>query len=123
VVSRDWLAADRIGLTLMGTNVYVVLNHTADGHEMPYPAVLNYCWQAGLGEWDDRKIQVIGDLGRLTGYALKGNASVFNYQSNDNQSWQLGMRTTPREGTLVNSSPKQTPGVVTRPAQVNSNGL
>ena len=54
IVSRDWLAADRIGLTLMGTNVYKVLNHTQDGHEMPYPAVLNYCWQAGLGEWDDR---------------------------------------------------------------------
>jgi uncharacterized protein (DUF362 family) len=102
IVSRDWLAADRIGLTLMGTNVYVVLNHTQDGHEMPYPAVLNYCWQAGLGEWDDRKIQVIGDLGNMTGYALKGNASVYNYKSNDNQSLQLGMRTTPREGTLVN---------------------
>jgi uncharacterized protein (DUF362 family) len=103
IVSPDWLAADRVGLTLMGTNVYVVLNHTQDGHEMPYPAVLNYCWQAGMGEWDDRKIQVSGDLGNMTGYALKGNASVYNYQSNDNQSSQLGMRTTPREGTLVNS--------------------
>ena len=87
----------------MGTNVYVVLNHTQDGHEMPYPAVLNYCWQAGLGEWDDRKIQVIGDLGNMTGNALKGNPIIYNYQSNDNQSSQLGMRTTPREGTIVNS--------------------
>ena len=102
IVSRDWLAADRIGLTLMGTNVYQVLNHTQDGHEMPYPAVLNYCWQAGLGEWDDRKIQVIGDLGNMTGDALKTNAIVYNYQPNDNQSAQLGMRTTPREGTIVN---------------------
>lgn len=103
IVSRDWLAADRIGLTLMGTNVYKVLNHTQDGHEMPYPAVLNYCWQAGLGEWDDRKIQVIGDIGNVTGDALKTSPSVYNYQPNDNQSSQLGMRATPREGTLVNS--------------------
>jgi uncharacterized protein (DUF362 family) len=102
VVSRDWLAADRVGLTLMGTNVYQVLNHTTDGHEMPYPAVLNYCWQAGLGEWDDRKIQVIGDIGSMTAYALKTSPSVYNYQASPTQSSQLGMRTTPREGIIVN---------------------
>jgi uncharacterized protein (DUF362 family) len=102
IVSKDWLAADRIGLTLMGTNVYVVLNHTQDGHEMPYPAVLNYCWQAGLGEWDDRKIQVIGDIGNMTGFELKGNSNVRQYVAHSTQSSQLNMRATPREGTLVN---------------------
>jgi len=102
VTSLDWLAADRIGLTLMGSNVNVTLNHTLDGYPMPYPAVLNYCWQAGTGEWDDRKIQVIGDLGEMRGDSLVGNASVYDYRPNDNQSSQLSMRTTPREGTLVN---------------------
>ena len=102
VASLDWLAADRVGLTLMGANVNVTLNHAPDGYPMPYPAVLNYCWQAGLGEWDDRKIQVIGDLGMMRGNSLVGNASVYNYQSNDNQSSQLGMRISPREGVIVN---------------------
>jgi hypothetical protein len=86
----------------MGSNVNVTLNHTLDGYPMPYPAVLNYCWQAGAGEWDDRKIQVIGDLGEMRGDSLVGNASVYDYRPNDNQSSQLSMRTTPREGTLVN---------------------
>ena len=72
----------------MGSNVFVPLNQTPDGYPMPYPACLNYCWQAGLGEWDLRKIQVIGE-------PISGN--VYNYVSNDNQSSQLGMRTTPRE--------------------------
>jgi uncharacterized protein (DUF362 family) len=96
VTSFDWLAADRIGLTLMGTNVNVTLNHTQDNYPMPYPAVLNYCWQAGLGEWDDRKIQIIGDLGQMRGNALVGDPVVYNYQSSDNQASQLGMRITPR---------------------------
>jgi uncharacterized protein (DUF362 family) len=96
VTSLDWLAADRIGLTLMGTNVFRVLNHTQDNWPMPYPAVLNYCWQAGLGEWDDRKIQVIGDIGEMRGNSLVGNANVYNYQANDNQNSQLGMRISPR---------------------------
>jgi len=103
VTSLDWLAADRAALNLMGTNVNVTLNHRLDdGYAMPYPAVLNYCWQAGLGEWDDRKIQVIGDIGEMAGNALAGNANVYNYQSSDNQSAQLGMRVKPREGSLVN---------------------
>jgi hypothetical protein len=99
VSSLDWLAADRIGLALMGANVYKVLNHRLDdGHEMPYPAVLNYCWQAGLGEWDDRKIQVIGDIGTMSGFALKTmKPPVVDYQSSDNQSSQIGMRVKPRD--------------------------
>jgi uncharacterized protein (DUF362 family) len=98
LASLDWLAADRMALTLMGTNVYAVLNHRKeDGYAMPYPAVLNYCWQAGLGEWDDRKIRVIGDLGEMSGNSLLGDANVYNYQASDNQSAQMGMRTKPRD--------------------------
>ena len=107
IVSRDWLAADRVGLTMMGTNVYQVLNHTPapDSYAMPYPAVLNYCWQAGLGEWDDRKIQVIGDIGNVLASALATNPqskqSIYNYAPNPTQGSQLNMRKTPREGTVV----------------------
>lgn len=105
LVSFDWLAADRIGLTLMGANVYKVLNHRLeDGYEMPYPAVLNYCWQAGLGEWDDRKIHVIGDVGDVSGSVLKTmKPPVVDYTASPTQSSQLGMRVKPREGTLVNA--------------------
>jgi uncharacterized protein (DUF362 family) len=88
VASLDWLAADRVGLALMGSNVFVPLNTTPDGYPMPYPACLNYLAQAGLGEWDLRKIQVLGE-------PIAGN--VYNYQANDNQSSQLNMRTYPRD--------------------------
>ena len=106
VVSPDWLAADRIGLTLMGTNVYQVLNHRADdGYAMPFPACLNYLWQVGLGEWDDRNIHVTGDIGDMAGNSLVGNANVYNYMANDYQT--AGYETasiskTPREGTIIN---------------------
>jgi uncharacterized protein (DUF362 family) len=83
IVSLDWLAADRVGLELMGSNNYRLLN------TMPYPACLNYCWQAGMGEWDINKIRVIGE-------SIAGN--VYNYVSNPTlDSSQLGLRTTPRE--------------------------
>jgi uncharacterized protein (DUF362 family) len=57
VASLDWLAADRIALELMGSNVNVDLGETGQ----PFPACLNYLWQAGLGEWNINKIQVIGE--------------------------------------------------------------
>ena len=83
IASLDWLAADRVALELMGSNNYRLLN------TMPYPACLNYCWQAGLGEWDISKIRVIGE-------PIAGN--VFNYAPNPTlDSNQLGLRTTPRE--------------------------
>jgi uncharacterized protein (DUF362 family) len=106
VASLDWLAADRIALTLMGTNVYQVLNHRADdGYAMPFPACLNYLWQVGLGEWDDRNIHVTGDIGDMAGNSLVGNANVYNYMANDYQT--AGYETasiskTPREGTIIN---------------------
>jgi uncharacterized protein (DUF362 family) len=94
VASLDWLAADRVALELMGSNNYVVLNHTQDGYNMPFPACLNYLWQVGLGEWDLRKIQVIGE---------QIAPNVVNYAASPSKSSQIsGIRTTPREGTIVN---------------------
>ncbi len=84
VVSLDWLAADRVALELMGTNNYRLLN------TMPYPACLNYCWQAGMGEWDISKIRVIGE-------PIAGN--VYNYVAHSTlDSSQLGLQAKPREG-------------------------
>jgi|PlaIllAssembly_1097288.scaffolds.fasta_scaffold20910_2 uncharacterized protein (DUF362 family) len=82
IASLDWLAADRVALELMGSNNYRLLN------TMPYPACLNYCWQAGLGEWDLSKIQVLGE-------PIVPN--VFNYAANPNLSLQLGLLAAPRE--------------------------
>lgn len=82
VTSLDWLAADRVALELMGANNYRLLN------SQPYPACLNYCWQAGLGEWDLSKIQVVGE---------PVAQNVYNYEANPSLSLQLGLRQTPRE--------------------------
>jgi uncharacterized protein (DUF362 family) len=82
LASLDWLAADRVALELMGSNNYRLLN------TQPYPACLNYCWQAGLGEWDLSKIQILGETVA---------ANVFNYVAHSAISSQLGMRPTPRE--------------------------
>lgn len=48
VVSPDWLAADRVAVELMGIDFAKV-------------GYLNYCAQAGLGEADLQKIQVVGE--------------------------------------------------------------
>jgi uncharacterized protein (DUF362 family) len=48
VTSLDWLAADRVGVELMGI----------DYQQVGY---LNYCASAGLGEGDLQKIEVIGE--------------------------------------------------------------
>lgn len=82
VVSLDWLAADRVALQLMGPNNYRLLNG------MPYPACLNYCWQAGLGEWDLSKIEVLGE-------AIAPN--IYNYAAHPALATQMGLRQTPRE--------------------------
>ena len=47
VVSPDWLAADRVGLELMGI----------DSRNVGY---LNYCGQTGMGTFDLDKIEVVG---------------------------------------------------------------
>ena len=48
VASPDWLAADRVAVELMGIDFAKV-------------GYLNYCAQAGLGEGDLRKIEVVGE--------------------------------------------------------------
>jgi uncharacterized protein (DUF362 family) len=82
VASLDWLAADRVALELMGPNNYRLLN------TMPYPACLNYCWQAGLGEWDLAKIEVLGE---------PVAPNIYNYAAHPALASQLGLRPTPRD--------------------------
>ena len=48
VVGMDWLAADRVGVELMGI-------------DPSYLAYLNYCYQTGLGQYDLSKIEVLGE--------------------------------------------------------------
>jgi uncharacterized protein (DUF362 family) len=48
VASTDWLAADRVGIELMGINFANV-------------GYLNYCAQAGFGNADLNKIEIIGE--------------------------------------------------------------
>lgn len=91
VASLDWLAADRVALALMGSNVFVKLNQTMDGYDMPFPACLNYLGQQGFGEWDLRKIQILGE-------PIAGN--IFNYAAHDYQTAgyeTAAIRTSPRE--------------------------
>ena len=57
LASLDHLAADRVGLELMGSNVKVLLGSTGQY----FPACLNYLGQAGLGQWDYSKITVLGE--------------------------------------------------------------
>ncbi len=48
LASTDFLAADRVGLECMGIDA-------------GWPGYLNYSWQAGLGQYDLSKIDVIGE--------------------------------------------------------------
>ena len=48
VAGTDWLAADRVGIELMGIDFAKV-------------GYLNYCGQAGLGETDLKRIEVVGE--------------------------------------------------------------
>jgi len=48
VVSQDWLAADRVGLELMG------IDYTKIGY-------LNHCALMGLGNYDLEKIEIVGE--------------------------------------------------------------
>lgn len=47
LASTDFLAADRVGLECMGIDA-------------GWPGYLNYCYQAGLGQYDLSKIEVVG---------------------------------------------------------------
>jgi uncharacterized protein (DUF362 family) len=48
VVGSDWLAADRVAVELMGIDFAKI-------------GYLNYCAQAGLGEGDLKKIEIVGE--------------------------------------------------------------
>jgi len=67
VVGMDWLASDRVALELMG------INYTDVGY-------LNYCADAGMGEWDLSKIEVVGQ---------NLNDHIRKYKLNDNVEKQL----------------------------------
>ena len=76
VVGMDWLAADRVGVELMGI-------------EPTYMAYLNYCHQTGLGQYDLSKIEVLGES--IAAHKL-------NYTLNDSVWPYIGpnLRPTPR---------------------------
>ena len=82
IASFDPIAADRVCVTLMGHDTYQLED------KGPYPAYLNYCGQAGLGEWDLNKIEVVGEQ-------IAGN--VVNFTPNSGISGMLGLRVTPKE--------------------------
>jgi len=67
VAGMDWLATDRVALELMG------IDYANVGY-------LNYCADAGMGEWDLNKIEVIGQ--NLSDHIRK-------YKLNDNVEKQL----------------------------------
>jgi uncharacterized protein (DUF362 family) len=67
VVSTDWLAADRVGIELMGIDFARV-------------GYLNFCAEAGLGTADLGKIEIIGE--KITDH-------IKNYQLNDNIEAQM----------------------------------
>jgi uncharacterized protein (DUF362 family) len=67
VASTDWLAADRVAVELMGV----------DFNNVGY---LNYCYNAGMGEADLRKIEIVGE--RLADH-------IRNYKLSDNYEKQL----------------------------------
>jgi len=67
VAGMDWLASDRVALELMG------IDYANVGY-------LNYCADAGMGEWDLNKIEVIGQ--NLSDHIRK-------YKLNDNVEKQL----------------------------------
>jgi uncharacterized protein (DUF362 family) len=74
IASLDWLAADRVGVELMGV-------------DPSWPAYLNYCAESGLGQYDLNQIEVIGE--RVADHVRK-------YQLASNINTQLGMRAHPK---------------------------
>jgi len=48
IASTDFVAADRVGVEVMGVNP-------------GWPGYLIYCWQAGIGQYDIRQLDIIGE--------------------------------------------------------------
>lgn len=63
VASTDWLAADRVALTLMGIDFANV-------------GYMNYCYHAGMGEADLNNIDIVGEklASHIRQYQLNANA-------------------------------------------------
>jgi uncharacterized protein (DUF362 family) len=97
IASFDWVAADRVGVKLMGgdawyTSYYTTYSSTPGTLDCPtFPAYLSYCGQAGLGEWDISKIEILGE-------PIAGNIVDFIAHSGVINGSQLtGIRATPKE--------------------------
>jgi uncharacterized protein (DUF362 family) len=97
IASFDWVAADRVAVKLMSgdawyTSYYSVYSANPGTLDCPtFPAYLNYCSQAGLGEWDISKIEVLGE-------PIAGNIVNFTAHSGVINGSQLtGIRATPKE--------------------------
>jgi uncharacterized protein (DUF362 family) len=74
VISTDWLAADRVAVELMGIDFAKI-------------GYLNYCAEAGMGETDLAKIEILGEpIAR----------HVRQYQLADNIEQQLTWMTPPQ---------------------------
>jgi len=75
VVSPDWLAADRVGVELMGIDIGKI-------------GYLNYCASAGMGGFDLKKIEILGEpLSR----------HIRKYRLHDNVEKQLIWSTPPKQ--------------------------
>jgi uncharacterized protein (DUF362 family) len=74
VVSPDWLAADRVGVELMGIDFAKI-------------GYLNYCARAGMGEADLAKIEILGP-------ALKDHIKTYKLANNIDQQliWMQPMK-------------------------------
>ena len=97
IASFDWVAADRVSIKLMGgdawyNSYYTTYSPTPGTLDCPtFPAYLNYCGQAGLGEWDLSKIEIVGE-------PIAGNIVNFTAHSGVQNGSQLtGIRATPKE--------------------------
>jgi len=86
IASLDWVAADRVGVALMGLDSRYPGQGTTSNPDNP--AYLNYCCQAGLGEWDLSKIEILGE-------PLTGN--VVNYVPHTDINNMINLRRTPKE--------------------------
>ncbi len=97
LASFDWVAADRVAVKLMGGDAwydsYYTKYSTAPGttNAPNFPAYLSYCGQAGLGEWDISKIEILGE-------PIAGNIVNFTAHSDVQNGNQLSsIRATPKE--------------------------
>lgn len=86
IASLDWVAADRVGVALMGLDSRYPGQGTVNKPDNP--AYMNYCNQAGLGEWDLSKIEILGE-------PLAGH--IVNYVPHTDINNMINLRRTPKE--------------------------